>query len=140
MTNMQAAIGCAQMDRIDEAADRKVELGRWYSEELASCETVHFQKTIGPVRHVFWMYCVMLRDHVKMDAHTAMAHLKSRGIDTRNFFKGLHLQAPLRQYVQPGEDLPVTERLYQRGFYVPSSLNLTRDHVKTVVAALRELG
>jgi perosamine synthetase len=139
MTNMQAAIGCAQMDRIEDAADRKIELGHWYAAELASCETVQFQQTIGPVRHVYWMYCVLLRDHVTMDAHAAMRHLSSRGVDTRSFFRGLHLQAPLQRYVQAGSCFPVTERLYQRGFYLPSSPKLTRDQVKTIVAALHQL-
>lgn len=142
MTNMQAALGVAQLEQIDAFAARKREIGRWYAEELATCDTVDFQKTMGDVDHVYWMYCVVLRDHVQMDAMAAMAHLGARGIGTRNLFKGLHAQAPLQPHLTAADraaPFPVTERLYARGFYVPSAVTLTRDDVRSVVAALREL-
>ena len=142
MTNMQAALGCAQLEQIDGFAAKKREIGKWYSEALATCNTVDFQSTVGEVDHVYWMYCVVLRDHVQMDAMAAMAHLKERGFDTRNLFKGLHAQAPLQPHLaQADKDaaFPVSERLYARGFYLPSAVTLTRDDVQTVVAALKQL-
>jgi perosamine synthetase len=142
MTNMQAAIGVAQLEQIETFAARKREIGQWYAEALADCDTVTFQKTVGDVDHVYWMYCMVLRDHIRMDAMAAMAHLGSCGIGTRNLFKGLHAQGPLRPHlVQADRDaaFPVTEHLYARGFYVPSAVTLTREDVARVVTALKEL-
>lgn len=142
MTNMQAAIGVAQLEQIDTFVAKKREIGQWYAEALAVCDTVTFQKTVGDVDHVYWMYCVVLKDHIHMDAMAAMEHLKTRGIGTRNLFKGLHAQAPLQPHLIQADkdaDFPVTEHLYARGFYVPSAVTLTREDVATVVSALREL-
>jgi perosamine synthetase len=142
MTNMQAAIGVAQLEQIENFAARKREIGRWYAEALADCDTVDFQKTVGDVDHVYWMYCMVLKEHAQMDAVAAMDHLKARGVGTRNLFKGLHAQAPLQPHLIPADkdaDFPVTEHLYARGFYVPSAVTLKREHVETVVDALREL-
>lgn len=142
MTNMQAALGVAQLEKIDDFAIKKREIGRWYAEQLARCGTVDFQKTIGDVDHVYWMYCVLLRDHVAMDAVGAMAHLASRGVGTRNLFKGLHAQVPLQPYLVAADraaTFPVTERLYKRGFYLPSAVTLTQAQVTLVVDALCEL-
>jgi perosamine synthetase len=140
MTNVQAAIGLAQMKRIREFADKKIQIGRWYAECLRSSKTVHFQETVGNVEHVYWMYSVLLQESSNHSAFKAMEHLNRKGIGTRSFFKGLHLQAPLQKYV-PASDgaFPVTEKLYQRGFYVPSGTNLTREQVGVVVSALEEL-
>ena len=135
-------MGVAQLEQIEYFIKRKSEIGQWYAEELATCDTVDFQKTVGKVDHVYWMYCVVLRDHVKMDANAAMAHLKACGIDTRNLFKGLHSQIPLQPYLMQTDkdaNFPVTEHLYARGFYLPSAVNLTRAEVATVVAALKEI-
>lgn len=142
MTNIQAAIGVAQLEQIEHFSARKREIGQWYAEELATCETVDFQKTVGNVEKVYWMYCVVLRNHIKIDAMGAMAHLKTRGIDTRNLFKGLHTQKPLQPHLMQTDKaaaFPVTEHLYARGFYLPSAVTLTRLDVATAVAALKEL-
>ncbi len=140
MTNVQAALGCAQLEQIDYFAARKKQIGGWYRDALAGCDTVDFQATVGPVDHVYWMYCVVLRSHVEMTAMSAMAYLGERGIGTRNLFKGLHTQVPLQPYlVHTDKHFSVTERLYGRGFYVPSAVTLTKDNVMTVVDVLNEL-
>lgn len=140
MTNMQAALGCAQMEKIERFAELKKQIGSWYREALESCDTVEFQKTVGPVDHVYWMYSVILRDHVKMDAMAAIEYLKSRGIGTRPMFKGLHVQAALQPYlIDDVMRYPVTEHLYARAFYVPSAVTITRDQVNMVVDALKGL-
>jgi len=142
MTNMQAAVGVAQLEQINQFVAKKTEIGRWYAEALTDCSTVTFQKTVGDVHHVYWMYCVVLNDFVQMDAMAAMDYLKKRGVGTRNLFKGLHSQAPLQPYLVQADkiaDFPVTNHLYSRGFYLPSAVTLTREDVATVVKALKEI-
>ena len=140
MTNVQAAIGLAQIQRIDEFAERKRQIGRWYADALRFSKVAKFQETVGDVDHVYWMYSVTLQDHLRLDAISAMEHLAKNGIGTRPLFKGLHLQKPLRKYLAGSDEaFPVTERLYKRGFYLPSSINLTLDQVLCIVDRLEEL-
>jgi perosamine synthetase len=139
MTNLQAAVGLAQMGRIKEFIQRKAEVGAWYAEMLHGSRLVDFQKTVGDVDIVYWMYCVTLKEEVNMTAATVLDELKARGIGARPFFKGLHLQPPLRRYVDPAVSYPVTERIYERGFYLPSSVTLTKDEVARVCSTLDKL-
>jgi perosamine synthetase len=140
MTNVQSAIGLAQLNRIDELVDKKLQVGKWYAEELNDSRTVSFQETVGDVKHVYWMYCVTLKSGNRHTAFSAMDALKAKGIGTRPFFKGLHLQKPLQAY-RCEADCPfgVTESLYERGFYVPSSTELTREQVARVAECLEGL-
>ncbi|WP_334163946.1 DegT/DnrJ/EryC1/StrS family aminotransferase [Phenylobacterium sp.] len=139
MTNLQAAVGVAQMERIEEFKQKKAQVGAWYAERLRNSRLVDFQKTVGDVDVVYWMYCVTLKDEVNMTAATVMEKLKEKGVGTRPFFKGLHLQAPLRQYVEADAAYPVTERIYERGFYLPSSVTLSEAEVASVCEALEDL-
>lgn len=140
MTNMQAALGCAQLEKINEFADKKKLIASWYRDALKSCKTVEFQKTVGPVDHVYWMFAVTLSDHVKMSAFQAMEYLRSRGIETRSMFKGLHLQKALTPYAEnSNRSYAVTEHLYNRGFYLPSALSLSREKINFIVDALKGL-
>lgn len=139
MTNLQAAVGVAQMERIEEFIQKKARVGAWYAERLRNSRLVEFQKSVGDVDVVYWMYCVTLKDEVNMTAATVMEKLKEKGIGTRPFFKGLHLQEPLRQYVEADAAYPVTERIYERGFYLPSSVTLSEAEVARVCEALEDL-
>lgn len=142
MTNLQAAVGVAQLEQIEDFARKKRQIGKWYSEAIAGCDTLDFQKSVGDIDHVYWMYCVVLRDHIEMDACEAMKFLKEKGVGTRNLFKGLHLQTPLIPSLVKSDldkKFPVTEKLYSRGFYLPSAINLTRDDVEGIVEILKDL-
>lgn len=140
MTNMQAALGCAQLEKINEFIHRKKLIASWYRDALQSCETVEFQKTVGPVDHVYWMFAVTLNDHIGMTAFQAMEYLRSLGIETRSMFKGLHLQAGLTPYVANSDtSCVVTEHLYARGFYLPSGLSLRQEQINWIVDALKGL-
>ena len=140
MTNVQAAIGVAQMGRISEVIEKKKARGAWYRTFLRHSSVVEFQYTASNVEHVYWMYCVLLKDHVRASPKQCMELLAQKGIGTRPFFEGLHLQPPLVSFL-PGSDtsFAVTERLHNRGFYLPSSVKLTRDEVRFVCDSLTDI-
>jgi perosamine synthetase len=139
MTNLQAALGVAQMERIEEFIGIKRRLGAYYRERLSGLDGVKFQVEKPWAKTVYWMYCIELDPKLGLSAQDLMARLGRKGIGTRPFFLGLHQQPALHRLgLFEGERHPVTERLARQGLYLPSGLALTEAQVDEVVAALRE--
>jgi perosamine synthetase len=141
MSNLQAAVGVAQLERLDEFLARKRAIGARYRELLSDLEAIELPPDETPAaRTLYWVFGVVLKDHVALDAVGAMRALAARRIGTRPFFYPLHLQPALRA---PGADLrerlPVAERLGERGFYLPSGLALREEQIERSAAALKEV-
>jgi perosamine synthetase len=138
MTGYQAALGLAQLGRIEETLARKRRLAQVYDGLLEGVEGIR-----GPVeepwaRNVYWMYGVVLGDEVDRSREEVQARLRERGVDTRTFFCPMNLQPALRQV--PGfrtEPCPIAERLWERGLYLPSSPGLDEATLERVIADLR---
>jgi perosamine synthetase len=141
MTNLQAALGVAQLERIDEFAARKRAMGRRYSELLSGIAGVQLPlpKT-DYADNIFWVYGLVLDDEVEFDSAEAMKKLASRGVGCRPFFYPMHQQPVLKERgLFTGETYPVAERLYRKGFYIPSGLALTEAQAVRVAEAVREI-
>lgn len=140
LTNMQAALGVAQIERIDEILERKRWLGRAYTQRLGGIPGLKLPVERDWARNVWWMYAVELKDDVPFDAEEFARRLKDKGIDTRPFFLGLHEQPALhKQGLFQGLRLPVTERIARRGLYLPSGLTLSETQMDETVKAVREV-
>lgn len=140
MTNMQAAIGVAQMDRIEEFIQIKRRLGEYYRERLSKIRGIKCQVEKPWAKTVYWMYCIELDSALGLNAEMVMKVLERQGIGTRPFFLGLHEQLALLDFgLFHGEHYPVTERIGRQGLYLPSGLALTEKQINEVVAALRSI-
>lgn len=138
MTNLQAAIGVAQVDKIEDHLRRKRAMAARYTEQLRDLRGLQLPVERPGVKNVYWMYGIVLDDAVPMDAVTLAARLKAEGVDTRPFFLGMHEQPVLRELgLFAGERYPVTERIARRGLYLPSGLGLDEAQIDTVCAALK---
>ncbi len=141
MTNLQAAVGLAQLERLDEFVARKRAMGRRYTELLA--DVPGLQLPLPATRHaenIYWVFGVVLSDDAAFDAPEAMARLAKEGIGTRPFFCPMHEQPVLQRLgLFGGERYPVAERMYRRGFYLPSGLALSESQIEHVAATLRRL-
>ncbi|WP_431854898.1 DegT/DnrJ/EryC1/StrS family aminotransferase [Azospirillum sp.] len=139
MTNMQAAVGVAQIDRIADHLARKRRMADHYTERLGGVAGLALPVERPGVRNVHWMYGVVLDDAVSFDAAEFAQRLHARGVDSRPFFLGMHEQPALRERgLFAGERHPVTERLARRGLYLPSGLTLTESQIDAVCAAVQE--
>lgn len=141
MTNLQAALGLAQLERLEEFVRRKRIMGRRYRELLAGIEGLELMpdKT-DYADSIYWVYGIVLKDSVAFDAEEAMSRLGRNGIATRPFFWPMHEQPVfLRMGMFAGESLPVAERLARRGFYIPSGLALTEAQIEEVAESLTKL-
>lgn len=141
MTNLQAAIGCAQLERIDETVEKKRHIGHLYNELLKDVDGV--QKPVEKTEYadnIYWVYGLVLEDQIKADADEVMKRLGDEGIGCRGFFWGMHEQPVFQKmHLFDGERYPVSERLARRGFYIPSGLNLTDDDQQYVVEKLKKV-
>ena len=137
---MQAALGLAQLERIEEIIARKRWMGREYTRRLQEIQALELQQQEVWARSVYWMYGIVLAQESNMDARLLAEELKKRGVETRPFFIGMHEQPVFHQRgLFVGEQYPVAERIARRGLYLPSGLTLTEDQLEQVCNALREV-
>lgn len=141
MTNMQAAVGVAQLEKIDEHIRRKREIGQKYNTLLAGLKDVALPvpKT-EYADNIYWVYGLVIGESYDFDAFAAMEQLKEMGIGTRSFFFPIHRQPVyLEQGLFAGESCPNAERIAERGFYIPSGLAITDEQIETVARAVRKV-
>ena len=141
MTNLQAAIGVAQLERLDEFTERKRAMGALYHELLSGTDGIELQqRDTGRSQNIFWVFGIVLKDHVPMDAQEAMQRLARIGVGTRPFFWPMHQQPVfLKMGLFEDEHHPVAERIASRGFYLPSGMALTEAQIRRSAAALKEV-
>ena len=141
MTNLQAAVGVAQLERLDEFLARKRRMGALYQELLAGLPGVQLPlPATNYAENAYWVFGVVLDDSVGFDAGEAMSRLAARGIGSRPFFWPMHEQPVFRKRgMFSGQSLPHAERIARRGFYLPSGLALTEQQIEACAAALRQI-
>jgi perosamine synthetase len=141
MSNLQAAVGVAQMERLPQTLEKKRRIGAWYDELLADvADLERLPARTDYAENIHWVYGVVLEDSVPFDAYEAMARMAAKGIGTRAFFWPMHEQPVLRRMgLFDGVSCPVAERIARRGFYIPSGVALTRNQAERVAQALRQV-
>jgi perosamine synthetase len=140
MTNLQAALGLAQLERIDEFVTRKHTMGSRYTELLADISGLQLPvaKT-GYANNIYWVYGLVLKDEVQLSVSEIMMYLKHHNIGSRPFFWPMHEQPVFRKMgLFHNETYPVAEKISRRGFYIPSGLALTEEQLKRVAIILGE--
>jgi hypothetical protein len=136
MTNLQAALGVAQLERLDEFVLRKRRMGHLYTELLGDVPGIRLPLAATEyAENIYWVYGIVLEEGVAEDV---TARLGARGIGTRPFFWCMHEQPVFRKMGwYENESHPVAEAMARRGFYVPSGLALTEEQIRTVAAEVR---
>jgi perosamine synthetase len=140
LTNLQAALGVAQLEKIDEIVARKRWMGRTYNRLLKDIDGLELPPEEPWARSVYWMYGVVLSEKIGVDASQFAQRLRQREIETRPFFLGMHEQPVLHKrglFVE--ESYPVAERLARRGLYLPSGLALTEEQLTRVCEVVHEV-
>jgi perosamine synthetase len=139
LTNLQAAIGVAQVERIDDVVKRKRAIGAAYNERLHDVAGLTLPVEESWAKQVYWMYGVVLDEATGHDATAFAARLAEKGVTTRPFFLGMHEQPVLRALglFQNADRFPVAERLARQGLYLPSGVALTDAQIDEVAAAVK---
>lgn len=140
MTNLQAAVGLAQLERIDEIVDFKKEMGEYYVSKLSQIKGIQTQIEKDWAKTVYWMYCIQLDESLGIDAKYMMDELKKKGIGTRPFFRGMHDQPILKKLnLFENEVYPLTDKAFKYGLYLPSGMTLTIEQIDKVTQAVQEV-
>lgn len=138
LTNIQAALGIAQAERIEDSVARKRHMAALYNKGLKDIAGLQLPVERAGTKNVYWMFGLVLDDAVPFDAGELATRLKARGIETRPFFVGMHEQPALRaRGLFAGERYPATERISRRGLYLPSGLTLADGDIERICAAVR---
>lgn len=140
MTNLQAGLGLAQLQRIDSLVARKRHMGRRYSELLEG--DIGIQLPVASTSYAensYWVYGLVLGDSLPFDAAEVIKRLAAAGVEARPFFWCMHEQPVLRRMgLFSDEHYPVAERIARRGLYLPGGLALTDTQIEQVASAVRE--
>jgi|SRR5215472_3174364 len=139
MSNLQAALGVAQLERLDAFVERKRRMGKQYTELLSEVSALQLPlPRTEYAQNIYWVYGLLLKDDVGFDAEEAMCRLKELGIETRPFFWPMHEQPVFKKMgLFDSESHPVAERMARRGFYLPSGLGLTSNQISYVANSVR---
>ena len=137
LTNVQAALGLAQFERIDEIVARKRSMGKEYTRRLRELTALQLPVEQSWARNVYWMYGIVVSEKTGMDAVQFAKKLRERGVDTRPFFLGMHEQPVFhKRGLFLNERYAVSEHLARQGLYLPSGLALTQEQLSNVCNAV----
>jgi perosamine synthetase len=140
LTNMQAAIGVAQMERINQIITKKRWMAQEYARHLQGIPGIQLPIEETWAKTVYWMYAVVLSEKSGMDNAEFARRLFEKGVDTRPFFIGMHEQPALcKRGLFKGEKYPVAERIARQGLYLPSGLTITKEQIEAVTTAVKEV-
>lgn len=140
-TNLQAAVGLAQLERLEEFVGRKRRMGKYYTERLRDVEGVKLPvESTGYADNIYWVYGLVLEDSIPADNREMQMLLAEEGIGTRTFFWCMHEQPVYRKAgLFKGDCYPQAEYLARKGFYIPSGLALTEKQMDRVAVAVRKV-
>jgi len=137
MTNLQAAVGLAQVERMDALVEARRENRRRYDARLAGVPGLSLPSEEPWASSVFWMYGVLVESAFGLSRDALRAALAARGVETRTYFVPIHVQ-PIYRASHAGERYPVAEDLCRRGLYLPSGPGLTDADVDLVGNAIEK--
>lgn len=141
MSNLQAAVGVAQLERIESFIRKKRQIGLLYGDLLTDCP--HIQLPLirtQAVENIFWVYGVVLDNESVGDAKAIIIKLSEKNIGARLFFYPMHLQPSLHnEHSKPKSNYPIAENLAKMGFYLPSGLTLSQEEIAFVSNQLKGL-
>jgi perosamine synthetase len=137
MTGYQAAMGLSQLRRIDYILGEKRRVAQSYTRHLRDVAGIQLPTELNWARNVYWMYALVVQPESRLTRDQLMSKLAEDGIDTRTFFCPMNQQPCLQS--RPGFrqiSCPVADRLWENGFYLPSSYTLSEDTIKNIATCI----
>jgi perosamine synthetase len=133
MTNMQAAVGVAQLTKINQFIEKKRQIAGWYKEgleDLADPEVITLHPEMPWAKCVYWMYSILVEDKFGINRDELIRLLEKKGIETRPFFYPMHVLPPYKTYENTSK---ISKNISSRGLNLPSSPTLEKNEVDYIV-------
>jgi perosamine synthetase len=134
MTNLQASLGLAQLERIEELLNKKREIFKWYKEYLKDIPNIKLNFQKNEYKNVYWMICLEIMGYDENKRDDLMKKLKEKGIDSRPYFYPI---SDMPMYKKA--DTPIAHKVYQRGINLPSYYKLMKENVEYICKNLKGL-
>jgi len=141
MTNLQAALGCGQIDNIKKIIKRKREIGNIYYNNLKNNKNIILQQNKNKYsNNIYWVFGILLKKNIKINRNFLMKKLLKYKIDTRPFFLSMNKQKIFNKMkIFTKDKMPNAEYLSKNGFYVPSGLGISNQEVKYICKILNQI-
>ena len=143
MTNIQAAIGLAQMEKAEELVNRRINNAQLYNSILKDVDGITLPPKKEWAKNVYWMYGILIEKEFGIAASSLREQLMKKGIDTRQFFIPMHQQPVYKEdderFPETNGSYPVSEELSKKGFYLPSSSSLKKEQIESITETIKEL-
>lgn len=144
LTNIQAAIGLAQVENVNMLVEARRNVGVRYNKRLKGIKGLILPIEKSYVKNVYWMYGIVLTNEVKYSKEEVMQKLKDLGVETRSFFIPMHKQpAYINKVVENVPDcigsFPVSDKISKRGFYIPSSSNISDKEIEYICNSIGDI-
>jgi perosamine synthetase len=139
MTNMQAAIGVAQLTKINQFIEKKRQIAGWYKEgleDLANQGMVIIHPEMSWAKCVYWMYSILVEDKFGINRDELIQFLEKRGIETRPFFYPIHVLPPYKTYE---DTLNIAKNISSKGLNLPSSPTLEKSEIEYIVESITKI-
>jgi len=137
MTNIQAAVGCAQMERLEEFIQKKIRIRETYDNAFKEIEEVGIFPRSPWGRCICWYSGILIEDNSLPKVSVLCHELEKRGIEARSFWKPIHLQPPYKNMPQSAQ--PVSEKIWEKILTLPCSTNLTETDQNQVISTVKTL-
>ena len=138
MTNLQAAVGLAQVEQLDNFVSSRRQNALDYTSRLRGIPGIQTPKEAPWAKNVYWMYGLLVDEKAYgMNRDQLRKVLADNGVETRTFFIPMHCQ-PIFWETFKGERYPVAEQLCRDGFYLPSASSLALDEIEYITDIIRE--
>jgi perosamine synthetase len=143
MTNVQAAIGVAQMEKAEQLVEARIKNAQYYNSLLKDIKGITLPPKANWAKNVYWMYGILIEKEFGLRKEEVMEKLKQKGVETRSFFNPMHKQPVYQKqderFPQSGGSYPIAEELFEKGLYLPSSSSLTETQIKKIVETITNI-
>jgi len=140
MTNMQAALGLAQLEQVNEFIKQKEIMASLYNKNLSKIKGLTLPMRSENSNNVYWMYGMLIEKEFGINRDEFRQKLLEKGIDTRTFFIPMHKQpALIKLGFARNSKCPVSEEIGKRGLYLPSGLAITKKQILTVCNTIKNI-
>ena len=137
MTNLQAALGVAQLSKIEEFIEKKRRIARLYAEGLSSIEGITLHPEMPWAKCVYWLYSILINEEKTGITKDKLAEkLQNCGIETRNIFYPLHEMPPYKKYAKLS--YPASSAISRKGLSLPSSVKLSEEDITYITQKIKE--
>jgi perosamine synthetase len=138
MTNIQAAIGCAQLENVEWHIEQRKRVASEYYRHFADYENVKLQVDQSWAESVYWMNTLLISNANEQDRDTIIQELMNRGIETRPIFYPMHVLPPYQQ-LSDMDQFPVANDVYPRGINIPTFATLTSEDIAYISGEIKQV-